>query len=632
VRYKKPSPDQLTELRAFLAREAREVFGEDGGNGRVFDDYVLVYDKYPRYARLKDIEGDDLILGDKFFRLGQIANTFLAATHLDHDRFGICGPVNVRATIALSEIEMTEDEFNGYLRLLADDVVRSFDADLVVELDWMDVLQHGPAIATAQRALPRQVGKSVISHDLGPISVSLVTEGDCTLLDVEGERTPISSAEANVLLNTSERRLTDWVFGPKVDRNDRLADILTRGLRQDLNAIFMDQSTFRNAFAALQDDVLLPTRLFDLSCLAHHLVFADIVVVPSTCTVPQSLQSVVIPSEADEVAMSPAMYGLGSPHSFDPNGLVEVDGLAQIQAAWTSFLGEDVVLSYPNVDRVTSSPGSWEYLPGNAGGLSDFEPADLLCCGMGNTPHHGSFQELSEAASVHTFRYMLNERRAQLMGMPYASSALRSPVNAVRLRNALHFRGVVEQLLHRAPGSAPQLGTLVQHMRLPDAFAVACAGARTRDDILPSILKLREKMTSLRDELQESRELNLTDSEVVRRLRSSVPGTGIARTADAAVVSLSSVAAATGADLGTGLLVAKLAASLNLAEKAVHFLDLIRRPHLRVIQNFNQTLANAATTEELFRLWDMTATRRWFEVAMQLSDLSPYESAKLQTF
>lgn len=632
MRYKEPPPGQLNGLRAFLARDAMEVFGEDGGSGRVFDSYVFVYDEYPRYARLKDIEGDDLVLGDRFFRLGQIANTFLAATHLDHDRFGICGPVNIQSTIAISDIEMTEDEFNRYLHLLAGDVVHPFDADLVAEIDWMDVLESGPTITPAQRALPRQVGKSFISHDLGPIRVSLVDEGDCTFLDVEGERTPISQAEANVLLNTSERRLTDWVFGPKVDRNDRLADILTRGLRQDLNAVFMDQSAFRNALASLQDDVLLPTRLFDLSCLAHHLVFADVVVVPSTCVVPQSLQSVVIPSEADEVAISPAMHGLGSPHSFDPNDLVEVDGLAQIQAAWSSFLGSDVVLKYAHVDRVTSSPGSWEYLPGNVGGLSDFEPADLLCCGMGYTPHRGSFEELSEAASVHTFRYMLNERRAQLMGMPYASSALRSPVNAVRLRNALHFRSVVDQLLHRAPGSPPQLGTLVQHMRLPDALAIACAGARTCDDILPAILNLRERMTSLREALQESRGLNLTDSEVIRRLHSSIPGAGIARTADATVVSLSSVATATGADLGTGLLVAKLAAPLNLAEKAAQFVDLIRRPHLRVIQCFNQTLANASTTEELFRLWDMTATRRWFEVAMQLSELSPYESAKLQTF
>ena len=43
-------------------------------------------------------------------------------------------------------------------------------------------------------------------------------------------------------------------------------------------------------------------------------------------------------------------------------------------------------------------------------------------------------------------------------------------------------------------------------------------------------------------------------------------------------------------------------------------------------------LTSAATTEDLFRLWDMTPTRRWFEVAAKLSDLSAYEFAKLQTF
>jgi len=58
----------------------------------------------------------------------------------------------------------------------------------------------------------------------------------------------------------------------------------------------------------------------------------------------------------------------------------------------------------------------------------------------------------------------------------------------------------------------------------------------------------------------------------------------------------------------------------------------IRRPHVRVLQRFSELLADAATTDDLFRLWDMKPTREWFVVAARLSDLSAFESAKMTRF
>jgi len=631
MRYVEPTPAQLEALAAFLVRDAREVFGSDVKPGRVCDIYTYTYDHYPPYGRLVDMNGDSLILGDRFFHMGDLALGFLAATHLGYDPFGILGPVRIAKTVAVIDIEMTDEEYKRYLRLLSDKVVDIFHSDIVVEIDQMEMLSKGPSILPSPSPVSSYSGDVLYSCEIGASQVSLVHGDDGYSLDLDGDRIGVSKTEANIFLRASEERLTDWIFGPKVDRTHRLTDLLTQGLREDVDAVFMDQSTFRNALAALSFDTLPPSRLFDLSCLAHHLVFSDSIIVPSTCSVPPVLAEVVVPSYADEVTMSLAMCNLAARGGFKPQDELEVDGLGDIQRAWTAFLGSDVKLNYQAVDRTTPSPGSWEYNPGSSGAIAD--PVALVTAGMVNQGVC-DLDSVSEAASVHTYRYVLNERRAQLMGLPYVTSALRYPVQAIRLRNSLHFRNVVDQLLHPIPISSMELGPLIGQIKLPDALGVACAGLTNREGILPAVLDLRERMTSVREALRESRELKLTSSETLRRLRSSIPGSEFSRTVDTVIVSTTSIATATGMDLGTGLLVAKLAGPLNLAERATRLLDLIRRPHVRVVQRFNQAAASAATMEEIFRLWDMkeNVTRRWFEVAASLSDLTPFESGKLQSF
>ncbi len=207
-----------------------------------------------------------------------------------------------------------------------------------------------------------------------------------------------------------------WALGPHVDREARLGELVSQGLREDLECVFMDQSSFRNALRALEDEWLPPTRLFDLSTLAHHLVFADMIPVPNSCPIPRELSGVVVAADADETRLSLSLYALTKPTEFRTDNSVEADGLSQIQDAWRVFLGVDVSLDYSLVGSATKSPGSWEYVVGGDDASPD--PAELLVASLGRGMH--SLRELSVAASVHTLRYVVNERRAQLMGVPYA--------------------------------------------------------------------------------------------------------------------------------------------------------------------------------------------------------------------
>jgi hypothetical protein len=631
MQYAKPGPEQLEALAAFLRRPAREAIRSEAGDLSVFDEFVDVYDEYPRYGRLRDIHDQELILGDRFFRVFEVAMWFLAATQLDYDPFGILGPPHSSGPVAMWHLEMKRAEFDDYLQGIAG-LVHATDNTLVIEMDWMDMFQRGPSIEPEWERPPvYHEGDIVIVREIGGAKVSLVRKDGGLALDIDGETSAISQTEANVLLRAGEDHLLDWVCGPQVNREDRLVDMVTRGLRQDLDGVFMDQSTFRTALFSLEHDVLRPTGLFDLSCLAHHVVFADTVVVPQSVDVPAQLADVFVKSDAHEITMSIAFARLASPNSFDPKDALEVDGLSQIELAWSAFLGTPISLEYGYVDLATNSPGSWEYLPGGEDDPSD--AASLLKIGVPSS--RGDTQALASAASIHTFRYLFNERRAQLMGLPYAASALRYPVQAVRLRNGLHFRSVIDQLLH--PATSMDLKdhlarAAIEHLRLPDALAVACSRSRDRSEILPRLLELREEMTSVREELQEGRSLGRPTNEILSRLRKAAPGIGYAATVDAAVVRLNAVATATGTDLGTALIASKVAGPLRLAERATRFVDAVRRPHVRVLQRFDQALANAATTEQMFQLWDMSPTREWFDVAVRLSDLTPFESAKLHTF
>ncbi|GAB4102990.1 hypothetical protein GCM10028790_20090 [Micromonospora taraxaci] len=628
MKFVPPNPVQFDQFRKFLLRDARETFGPDADDARVVDRFTSVYQQYPRYGRLSDLHGKALLLGDRYFRLAELANLFLAATQFGHDRFGIMGDASAHDLVALQEIEMSKSEFDALLDALAA-AVHEIDPQLVIEYDWWEHFSRGPTVAAVPPRATRfrpAAAEVVLVRDLAVTKVALVRTPVGFALDIQGDRTPISEAEAEVFVNTTDKRLLDWVLGPEVDRTANLGDLVSTGLRTDLEYVFMDQSTFRNALRALEDDVLIPSRLFDLSTMAHYLVFADAIAVPSTCTVPEALQGIVVRSGVDEARLSPAMAALARPHGFDPADGGEVDGLKQIELSWGAFLGVEVELDYRHVDSATDSPGSWEYVPGG----SDWSPgpAELIVAGTGT-------RQVSAAASIHTLRYILNERRAALMGVPYAASALRYPVQAVQLRNALHFCTVIDQLLRPAiPTPHEGLGALVHPMRLPDALGIACAEARDRSDILTGVLDLRAAMTSFREALRESREVGETGTDIIRRLRRPLAGMVFARTADAAIARVSSVATATGADLGTALVVAKLAEPLNLAERAVKLLDLIRRPHIRVLQRFAQRSADGATTDDIMRLWDTRSplTRKWFSTVIQLSDLSPFESAKLTRF
>lgn len=220
------------------------------------------------------------------------------------------------------------------------------------------------------------------------------------------------------------------------------------------------------------------------------------------------------------------------------------------------------------------------------------------------------------------------------MGMPYASSALRWPVQVVSMRNGLHLRGVIENLLRPGSPSKPlgEPGALVSHLQLPDALGIACQQAASRDDILSRAMELRARLTGLRESIHALRMAGATETEIVRRLQEALKGLSFARSADTTVAKLSSVATAAGVDLGTALLVAKLAQPLGLAERGAGFLNAIRKPHVRVLQRFDQLAMAAATTDDIGRLWKMSLSREWFQALTKLSDLTPYETVKLKRF
>lgn len=264
------------------------------------------------------------------------------------------------------------------------------------------------------------------------------------------------------------------------------------------------------------------------------------------------------------------MHGLSDPNGFSPSNYFEVDGLKQIEAAWTMFLGREVSLEYEYVNHTTRSPGSWEYVVGDSDDVP--EAAELL---IGKGRGFWDPKALSEAVSIHTMRYVLNERRSQLMGVPYVSSALRLPVQVVQMRNALHFRNVIERVFHPIAPSPPigVLGPLIDHFRLPDAAGIAFSHASTRSNILGCAIDLRLHLDTFREALTDLRGEGASDESIVQTLRKTLRGHEFARTIDGTLAKVSAVATSTGADLGTALLVAKLAGPLKLAERATRFME-----------------------------------------------------------
>ena len=628
--YSPPSPVELDGFRRFLLKDATAVFDTDAGPGRVFDHFADVYDSYPRYGRLRDIQGKRLVLGDRYFRLADMALRFLAATQLGHDPYGILGEKRRSESVSLLSLEMTSAEFDAFLQQMGS-IVQEIDSRCLIEIDWMLLLNRGPSIsapvATPVAKMHRSPTDIVATRDMGLTTIALMRDGDGLVLDIEGERTPVSKAEAEVFLNRSDDRLLDWALGPEVDREARLGELVSRGLRTELEYVYMDQSSFRNALAALDHDAITPTGLFDLSALAHHLVFADAIAVPSTCVVPEPLQGIVVTSEVGEGRLVPALHAMADANGFRTDSAAEVDGLLQVEAAWREFLGVEVVLNYGHVDSATSSPGSWEYVIGDFDWTPD--PAEMLLMGTGT-------QDLSQAVSIHTLRYIVNERRAALMGVPYVTSALRYPVQAVRMRNSLHFSSVIEHLHSRRGATLEEArGSTLHHVQVPDALGVACSGAGDRSDILPQVLELRGAMTAFREAVRTAREGGRSDSDIVRELRQRIPEMKIARTVDALIAQVSSAAVTTGADLGIGLLGIKLAGPLGLAQRGSRLMDTILRPQIRVLQRFTRRATEGATVEDVARLWDMKTgrlNRPWFSLATLLSDISAYESAKLVRF
>lgn len=251
VVYHPPTIEQLLSFRSFLQREAKGTFGSQADDGTVLESFVSTYDTYPRYGRLRDFSGDYLRLGDRFFRLAELTNLFLAATHLDHDRFGLVGPIRTKDSVAIIDIEMSDQDLDNLVHSLQE-VIQSLDRNLVFEFDWVDFTDKGPSISptklqdtTASQNPSDSVRNVLTRKSIGITDVELVKLDDGFSLNVDGDFTRISEAEATVFFNCRESRLMEWVLGPSVERGVSLGDLVSKGLRQNLEAVFMDQSSFR---------------------------------------------------------------------------------------------------------------------------------------------------------------------------------------------------------------------------------------------------------------------------------------------------------------------------------------------------------------------------------------------------
>lgn len=459
---------------------------------------------------------------------------------------------------------------------------------------------------------------------LGDEIVQLLFDGDGLRLRNPASKVevPVSQSEAEIFRRTQAARVEEFFAaaggldsGEPASRLGALAPALMRGLPPDMLSTMTDATSVRMANATVRG-LFSPEGLLDLSSIAYCCVMYDFVLVDATdLEVPPELVDVIVPVRPYEASGIEPRWKIAAARYGE---IARTSALrSEIDDTWTRMLGRKVAVDFLSFDSVTDSPGIRQYTPGGPFGF--YDP-------IGSMSRQRN-EDFSRDVSIQTFRYLINEKVAESLGVSYNCTSLRFPIESLALSNRSAYRSAAEELLAAVSPSgggmlqSPQRTGTLDRIVLPHPLALVLSRARRREEIWEETMRLREQFTAVREAFRVGRESGRLDVDTAENMIRDALSTDIkVHKIDSVIQASSAIAAATPDATGFASVSLKAATVLKPAKLVKHFLQLVTRPELRVIRGFHDDLALVdGRVSDVERLWGKLPDRAWVDAAARLS-------------
>lgn len=498
---------------------------------------------------------------------------------------------------------------------------------VVFRCEWALRRIADPASVEPRRAVT--TGGAAVIHvaTLGGETIQLLADGtDLRLRNpaTEGE-VPVSLSEAETFRRTSADRIEEFFAGEggldtadPASRMGTLTPALMHGLPRDMLATLTDATSVRMANLTI-GATLSPEGLLDLASLVHCCVMYDFVLVDSTdLEVPAELTDVIVPVRPYEAS------GIDPRWSIATSRYGEIERNPSLRSAiddrWSQMLGRKVAVDFMSFDSITESPGLQPYTPG--GPFSFYDP-------IGSMSRQDD-ADFSRDVSIQTYRYLINEKVAESLGVSYSCTSLRFPIEALALANRSAYRSAAEELLAAVSPLGgevlrpPQRTGMLDRIALPHPLALVLSRARSKEGVWEETMRLRKKFTAIRDAFRAGRESGRLDIETLDNMvRDAFPMNDVARRIDSAIQAGSAIAAATPEATGFASVSLKAATLLKPARWTRGLFQAVTRPELRVIRALHHDLALVdGRISDVERLWGTAPNRQWVDAAARLSAAS----------
>jgi len=436
-------------------------------------------------------------------------------------------------------------------------------------------------------------------------------------------------------MSTSARRVESFFFseggleGTKPSSPlSAVAAGLSHGLpMHDKLITLIDTTTLLNSVSLVEDSIpvkKLPDTLFDLATLIYSCVMYDFVVVgDKTDLVPAELNSFVLPKDTHPGALDErhgfSIDAANASQTYPPS-------LSELNDAWSQFLSTEVHLDYGCIDRTTSSPGNWNFWPG------EYRSSDPIQCLVHNDLN---LLSLNESVSIQTWRYFVNEKLAETLGVAYNCTSFRYPVARVALQKRLQYRQWADDFINRLDGQ-PKVTDwnsnqpYLPRIFLPDPLAMVLKRAKRPLDIWSQVLELREQFRVVRERMQRARIEGTSDHRVVDELIQAANAIDAPTRIDGVIAITSSIAGAIPGAPEFAKVALMIASIIPWFQKTKQALRWMTRPEACVIRSFKKEAAQIAEgTSDIQKIWKIPLDQAWFSRAARISEIDPLASSKL---
>jgi hypothetical protein len=432
-----------------------------------------------------------------------------------------------------------------------------------------------------------------------------------------------------------------WLQRAGLGIDDEPSDSEIRKLQDQVSAdgaVLLDTTTFRSAQLAVKAGPR-PLSLLDLSTATNALILFDSVIVqPGVGVWTEPWKGVfgsaftILDLNRDfiEGTLWSIVAELGR-HLNDPDS----DEGRSFASAWQDFVGRPDISFNESWNEAQDSPAYWDGVPATyfLEGHFSFKGA--------TSPTRPGDQSLNSFVTIQTIRALFNDNLAALLGIPYVSTSLRSPVYAELLRHKLETQMLADSLLATIGPpmlKEPSRGPYVAELTAPFLLGVVLSRMTTPEDYWDVVKHLRESFRPLRERIAADRndwegKSGTYLAHYIKYLQGYMPkGLQVAEQTVAGAAALSA-SVATGSPIGAGLakLVIKLAQAFKPAER-IHNWYLRRfRPHVHlVVEMAHEAQKLRGAESEIRRLWKASWTRADHDELEALSLARPEAFSRLR--